>query len=56
MVTVEDTEILGAIKELAESTGVFAEPAGVTAYAGFCKISKGLLNSSSTVVVVKAMG
>ncbi|MGI6163881.1 MAG: threonine synthase [Bacillota bacterium] len=53
MVTVEDTEILGAIKELAESTGVFAEPAGVTAYAGFCKMAaEGLLNSSSTVVVV----
>lgn len=35
--TVTDTEILQAIPRLAAKTGVFAEPAGATAYAGLVK-------------------
>ena len=34
MVSVEDEEILAAMYELARSTGVFGEPAGVTGVAG----------------------
>jgi len=37
MVTVSDKEILDAIPELARETGVFAEPAGAAAFAGFKK-------------------
>ncbi len=52
-VTVSDGEILSAITELARSTGVFGEPAGVTAYAGFKKMAEsGLLKHDETVAVV----
>ncbi|GAB6280359.1 MAG: threonine synthase [Thermovirga sp.] len=37
MITVTDREILDAIPELAMETGVFAEPAGAAAFAGFKK-------------------
>ena len=36
-ISVKDSEIVDAIFELSRSTGVFAEPAGATAYAGFKK-------------------
>ena len=38
-VTVTDDEILSAIPELARSSGVFGEPAGVTGFAGFRKMA-----------------
>lgn len=41
MVTVSDAEILRAMPELARETGVFAEPAGVTGFAGFRKMALG---------------
>jgi len=38
-VAVSDDEILSAIPELARSSGVFGEPAGVTGFAGFRKMA-----------------
>ncbi|MBN1859632.1 threonine synthase [Candidatus Bipolaricaulota bacterium] len=38
-VCVSDAEILDALAELARETGVFAEPAGATAYAGLKKLA-----------------
>ncbi len=40
MVSVTDREILQAMPELARETGVFAEPAGVTGFAGFKKMAQ----------------
>lgn len=39
MITVTDEEILSAIPDLARSTGVFGEPAGVAGFAGFRKMA-----------------
>lgn len=53
MVVVSDEEILSAIPELARSTGVFGEPAGAAAFAGFRKMAMaGMLESSESVAVV----
>lgn len=53
MVTVSDEEILSAIPELARKTGVFGEPAGAAAFAGFRKMAKeGLLGRGERVAVV----
>ena len=53
MLTVTDEEILSAIPELARSTGVFGEPAGATAFAGFRKAAQsGALSSGDRVAVV----
>jgi threonine synthase len=53
MVTVTDEEILSAIPELARSAGVFGEPAGATAFAGFRKAAQaGLLGKDERVAVV----
>ena len=53
MITVTDDEILSAIPELARSTGVFGEPAGVTGFAGFRKMAEqGLIGKNERVVVV----
>ncbi|MDI6807650.1 MAG: threonine synthase [Candidatus Eisenbacteria bacterium] len=50
-VRVSDDEILKTIKYLAEKTGIFAEPAGVTSFAGFLKMFKERkVHSASTVV------
>ena len=52
-VTVSDDEILVAIPELAQKTGVFAEPAGATAYAGLVKaVEKGLVSPDDRIVVI----
>jgi threonine synthase len=52
-VTVSDDEILGAIPELAQKTGVFAEPAGATAYAGLVKaVELGLVSPEDRIVVI----
>lgn len=39
MIRVSDKEILDSIPELARETGVFAEPAGATSFAGFRKMA-----------------
>ncbi len=52
-VTVSDAEILGAMSRLAGSAGVFGEPAGVTAFAGFLKdLTSGDLPSGERAVVL----
>lgn len=51
--TVTDDEILGAMRELARTGGVFAEPAGAAAFAGVVKAARNsVLNSNETVVCV----
>jgi threonine synthase len=52
-ICVEDNDILGAIPELARSTGVFAEPAGAAAYAGLVKaVEQQLVSGDETIVVL----
>ena len=52
-VTVTDDEILSAIPELARSSGVFGEPAGVTGFAGFRKMAlAGETGPDETIAVV----
>lgn len=52
-VTVSDEEILAAIPVLARGSGVFAEPAGATAYAGLVKaVDQGLVAADERVVVL----
>jgi len=52
-ISVDDEEILSSIKELARQEGVFAEPAGATALAGFLKAHKlGKVTDKETVVIV----
>jgi len=53
MVAVPDSDILQAIPELARETGVFGEPAGVTAFAGFRKMARqGLIGNSERVALI----
>ncbi len=50
---VSDQRILTAIRELAQSVGVMAEPAGATAYAGLCQMAEsGLIGSANSAVVM----
>ena len=52
-VTVTDDEILAAIPALARGSGVFAEPAGATAYAGLVKaVERGLVGADERIVVL----
>ena len=52
-VTVSDDEILAAIPALARGSGVFAEPAGATAYAGLVKaVELGLVSADERIVVI----
>ena len=52
-ICVDDNDILGAISELARSTGVFAEPAGAAAYAGLVKaVEQQLMSGDETIVVL----
>ena len=53
MLAVTDQDILEGIPELARATGVFGEPAGAAAFAGFKKAAKaGLLNKNDRVAIV----
>lgn len=53
MVDVSDEEILTAMKILAQKTGVFGEPAGVTSFAGIMKMNKlGLLSGDERIVSI----
>ncbi len=54
MVTVSDTQIIQAQASLSSSTGLFTEPAGAAAFAGFKKISSTL--DPDDVVVVLTTG
>jgi threonine synthase len=50
--TVPDEEILAAIAELGKA-GIFAEPAGATAYAGFLRaLQQGLVNTTDPVLIL----
>jgi len=52
-ISISDHEILGAIPELARSTGVFAEPAGAASYAGFVNaVDQGLIAGDEKIVVL----
>lgn len=52
-ITVTDDEILAAIPVLARGCGVFAEPAGATAYAGLVKaVAQQLVNKDDRIVVI----
>ena len=51
--SVTDDEILEAIPALARGSGVFAEPAGATAYVGLVKaVNQGLVSADERVVVL----
>lgn len=51
--SVTDNEILEAIPALARGSGVFAEPAGATAYAGLVKaVNQGLISADERIVVL----
>ena len=53
MVSVEDEEILSAMYELAQHTGIFGEPAGVTGVAGLLRaIGNGTVKPNETVLHV----
>ncbi|MCK5596434.1 MAG: pyridoxal-phosphate dependent enzyme, partial [Candidatus Eisenbacteria sp.] len=53
MMAVSDEEILSAITTLSRATGVFGEPAGVTAFAGLAKaVREGVIGTDETVVVL----
>ncbi len=54
MITVSDDEIIQAQADLSSSTGLFTEPAGATAFAGFQKIASDL--DQNGVVVILATG
>jgi threonine synthase len=52
-IAVTDEEILAAIPALARGSGVFAEPAGATAYAGLKKaIEEDLVAADERIVVI----
>jgi len=52
-ITVSDEEIIESVKELAEETGIFAEPAGAVSHAGMKKlINKGFFEKEDTVCLV----
>ncbi len=53
MIDVSDAEILAALRRLAQQTGVFGEPAGVTGFAGVLKLRElGLLAGDERVVCI----
>jgi threonine synthase len=52
-VSVSDNEILEAVPALARGCGVFAEPAGATAFAGLVKaVNNGLVSPDEKIVVL----
>jgi threonine synthase len=53
MLDVTDDEILEAMRLLAQKTGVFGEPAGVTSFAGIMKLHKqGMFTGNESVVSI----
>lgn len=55
-VCVSDEEILKAQLELSSYAGLFTEPAGAAAFAGFIKEEKNLKNSASIVILTTGSG
>jgi threonine synthase len=55
-VVVEDTEIINAQKELASTTGLFAEPAASAAFAGFVKALDNIPSGASVVLLITGSG
>lgn len=56
MMTVSDTEIIQAQASLSRSTGLFTEPAGAAAFAGFQKAAPGLDPDALVVVLTTGNG
>lgn len=56
MVTVSDDEIIQAQAVLSSSTGLFTEPAGATAFAGFNKVAHGLDLNAIVVLLTTGNG
>lgn len=56
MVTVSDSEIIQAQVSLSSSTGLFTEPAGATAFAGFTKILPALDPEATVVLLTTGNG
>jgi len=53
VMTVTDDEIIGAIRELAQGTGIFGEPAGVAAFAGLTKaVREGMVEPDERIAVL----
>lgn len=55
-VCVSDEEILAAQKELSSDAGLFTEPAGAAAFAGFLKEKKNLENYASIAILTTGSG
>jgi len=55
-VTVPDNAILAAQKELSSTTGLFAEPAAASAYAGFLSMKDKLPNEAVIVLLITGSG
>lgn len=55
-VTVTDEEILQAQKELASTSGLFAEPAAAASYAGFLKIKDSISKDKKVVLLITGNG
>ena len=56
MLTVSDAEIIRAQAELSATTGLFTEPAGAAAYAGFRKVSATLDRDATVVILATGNG
>jgi len=56
MMTVTDAEIIHAQKQLSATSGLFTEPAGAAAFAGFLKAAPGLERDVSIVILATGNG
>lgn len=56
MITVSDDQIIQAQADLSSSTGLFTEPAGATAFAGFLKATPGLDTNAAIVILTTGNG
>ena len=56
MLTVTDTEIIAAQRQLSATTGLFTEPAGAAAFAGFLKAAPTLDRQASIVLLATGNG
>ena len=55
-VVVSDEDILSAQKELSEKTGLFAEPAAASSYAGYLRLENTLKAGSTSVLLITGTG
>jgi threonine synthase len=56
-VSVSDEEIMGAVREIAVTVGVFASPEGAASWAGLKRlVGQGTVNPSSRIVIVNTAG